>query len=156
MLLEVTFMRTPLAQAIRTARRSAGLTQEQLGRRLGLQGRAIHRWECDETAPRRGHRRKLLEVLGGVDPGLLGQLTSALAPAQGNASSVAPAAPAPAASVSPTTALELCLFRMADELDLPPRKVRTPLSRLLKRVRAANLTLEALQQHLDAAIANAP
>jgi transcriptional regulator with XRE-family HTH domain len=36
-------MQTDLAVAIRESRRAAGLTQEQLGRRLGLRGRAVYR-----------------------------------------------------------------------------------------------------------------
>jgi hypothetical protein len=39
--------------------------------------------------------------------------------------------------------LQLAVFRMADELDLPPRRLRGPLLRLLKRLRTAELSVEA-------------
>jgi hypothetical protein len=42
---------------------------------------------------------------------------------------------------------------MADELDLPPRRVRHALRRLVNRLRADKLTLEAAEQRLDEWIA---
>ena len=56
-------MQSPLAQAIRTARLASGLTQDQLGTRLGLKARAVSRWELDGSAPRRRHRRELVAVI---------------------------------------------------------------------------------------------
>ncbi len=148
-------MRTRMAHAIRAARQAACLTQKQLGMRLELKGRAVYRWERGESAPTRRHRRTLIAALNGLDPKLTAELVAAFAPSK-HGTATAPAAPLqpPTPTINPATAFELFLFRMADELDLPPRRVRTPLSRLLKRARAADLTLDALQHHLEAKIAN--
>jgi hypothetical protein len=65
------------------------------------------------------------------------------------------AAPAPsgaaasnAAPANPQAALELLIFKAADELDVPPRRVRTAVARLLDRLRAAHFTLESAEQQL--------
>jgi transcriptional regulator with XRE-family HTH domain len=139
------------------AKQAAGLTQTELGLRLGLKGRAIYRWERDDSAPTRRHHRALVAALHGLDAQLISDLTSALGSSKRNARSApVPAAPVlQAPAISPATAFELCLFRLADELDVPPRRVRAPLSRFLQRTRAAKLTLEAITQQLDTMIANA-
>jgi len=49
--------------------------------------------------------------------------------------------------------LEFAVFKMADELDVSPRRARRALSRLLERLRAANLTLEAIQLELTQVLA---
>lgn len=45
--------------------------------------------------------------------------------------------------------LEILVFRMADELDLPPRRVRGACARLLRSLRAANLTVERAEKELE-------
>jgi hypothetical protein len=49
----------------------------------------------------------------------------------------------------PGTSLELLLFRMADELDLAPRRIRGAFARLLRSMRAANLSLERAEKELE-------
>jgi transcriptional regulator with XRE-family HTH domain len=95
-------MRSKVGSSIREARRKAGLTQEHLGRRLGLKGRAIYRWERNETAPTGRHRGALIREIAAVSPEAATQLQAALDAAQSGvqagaaAAAVAqPVAPAP-------------------------------------------------------------
>jgi hypothetical protein len=45
--------------------------------------------------------------------------------------------------------LERAVFVLADELDLPPRRARGALKRLVARLREANLNVETVQSLLD-------
>jgi transcriptional regulator with XRE-family HTH domain len=143
-------LRTEWARAIRSARHAAGLTQEQLGRRLGLKGRAVYRWERLDSAPTKRHRRALIVAIQAINPaaanalaGLAASATSAAAPAP------AFAATPPVPAVDPAAAFENALFQTADELDLPARQVRRALARLFERLHEANLTLESSRQQLE-------
>ena len=144
-------MASKLAQSIRAARRAAGLTQEQLGRRLGLKGRAVYRWENDAAAPSKRNRNALVVALQAVRPDVAAWLSTAIAEAEGSA----PAAPAePAAPpIDEAAVLEYALFTMADELDLPARRVRGALKRFLENLRAGKLTLESTERRLEEWIA---
>jgi len=71
----------------------------------------------------------------------------------GPAGERAPAAPEP---IRGPAAIELALFSMADELDLPARRVRDSLMRLLRRLREVNVTLEVAQRQLEEWIAAGP
>ena len=48
---------------IRTARRRAGMTQEELAAVIGARGMAVSRWERGETRPRDGQEIALARVL---------------------------------------------------------------------------------------------
>lgn len=144
--------RSPLARALREARQSAGLTQEEFGQQLGLNGRAIYRWERDENAPTDLNLRRALQVIASLDEGAGSKLTvvianqAALSPADVPATSPIPATPAP----QMRAVIEHGVFSMADELDVAPRRVRGALSRWLRRVCEANLALEVVQREIDA------
>jgi len=147
-------MRSTLAQAIRTARLASGLTQEQLGRRLGLKGRAVYRWERDESAPRRYNRRELVHVIKAVNESAANTLATVFASEakrpRGAPAPVAAPAPAPTAPViDPKLTLELAVFALAEELDVPARRLRAGLVKLVKRMREASITLDAVQRHLE-------
>ena len=45
---------------------------------------------------------------------------------------------------------ELAVFGMADELDVPARRLRGGLIKLVKRMRETNVTLDTMQRYLDA------
>ncbi len=49
----------------------------------------------------------------------------------------------------PKLTLDLALFTMADELDIPARRLRGGLARLIKRMRETNITLDTVQRHLE-------
>lgn len=90
-------MPSKLAQSIRAARRAVGLTQDQLGRRIGLKGRAVYRWERHEATPSKRNQSAMLTAIRSVNPEVATWLTTAMASAeQKPGASPAPAAPAPA------------------------------------------------------------
>jgi transcriptional regulator with XRE-family HTH domain len=138
-----------LAQSIRWARRSAGLTQEQLGLRLGLKGRAIFRWERDQVVPSKKHREALVTALRAVNDEVATRLEQAIAVDGGERIAAAPAPP----PIDEVAILESAVFTMADELDLPPRRVRHALRGLVKRLRADKMTIDATEKRLEEWIA---
>jgi transcriptional regulator with XRE-family HTH domain len=127
-----------------------GLTQAQLGMRVGLRGRAVYRWERGASVPSRRSRRALVTVLNALNPAAASMLAEALA-VDGRSAAAAPV-PVPIAPppISEKQATELAVFAMADELDLSARRVRGSLARLLRRMRETNLTLDAAQRELHA------
>lgn len=151
-------MQSSLARAIRDARMAAGLTQEQLGSRLRLKGRAVYRWERDETTPRRRHRAALVAAIQQVNPAAGDALAAALATVSKRALHLvevtAPVA-APPAAVDTKLSFELGLFAFAEELDVPARRTRTALARLLQRWREAGVTFETAARHLQESLGSA-
>ncbi len=175
--------RLKLGASILEARRAVGLTQERLGQRLGLKGRAIYRWERNETAPSGRHRRALIREIHLLNPQAALNLQAALTAKTGksytvigepsienatmnaarNDNSKSPGGPftTPTLQVSGTTEhtssvsqiLEIAVLKMADELDLSPRRIRRALSHLLERLRDANLTLETVHVELSQLLA---
>jgi transcriptional regulator with XRE-family HTH domain len=143
--------RSLLAQALREARQTVGLTQEELGRQLGLNGRAIYRWERDETAPSDLNLRRVVQVIAALHEAAGSKLSAAIAnQAAPSASDAPPTSPLPAVSTAQSRALiERGVFNMADELDVAPRRVRSALSHWLRRVREANLALDVVQHEID-------
>lgn len=118
-------MHTQLAHTIRAARLATRLTQEQLGRRIGLKGRAVYRWERGDNEPTRRHRHALVAAIAALDRDAGAHLEVALQrpPAeQGSAPAVLPIPTPPERPAADGSTLELLLFGMADELDLPPRR----------------------------------
>ncbi|GGM74643.1 hypothetical protein GCM10012275_51670 [Longimycelium tulufanense] len=55
------------------ARKAAGLTQEELAARLGVERSTVARWEAGETSPQPWLRRGLAKILQ-IEPGRLGEL----------------------------------------------------------------------------------
>jgi transcriptional regulator with XRE-family HTH domain len=148
-------MLSPLAQAIRKARRSCGLTQAQLAARLELKARSVLRWENDRGAPTRRHQRALLQIIAEVNKPAADKLSENLV--NHGKPPPPPAAPAPSApAVDPRAYLEHAVFTMADELDMPPRRVRGSLVRFLRSVGATSLTLQSTREYLELWNANAP
>jgi transcriptional regulator with XRE-family HTH domain len=152
-------VRPTLAQAIRDARLTVRLTQQQLGARIGLKGRAIYRWERDDNAPRRRHRRALVTMIQAIDPAAASRLQAVFESHERNRKGVVlpePAPPPTPAEPTGAVALELAIFAMADELDLPPRRLRAALAKLLARVAEAGFSLDSARQHVEARVAGAP
>ncbi|HYQ17660.1 MAG TPA: hypothetical protein VEQ58_17930 [Polyangiaceae bacterium] len=147
-------MQSTLSQAIRAARVASGLTQEQLGRSVGLAGRAVYRWECDHSAPRRRHRRGLVNAISAANPAAAAALAAAFAndtkQARRAAAAAAQLAALPAAPppVDTRLVLQLAVFALADELDVPPRRLRGALVKLLARLLDAGIALDTAQQLL--------
>ncbi len=150
-------VRSKLAQSILNARKAAGLTQVQLGVRLGLKGRAVYRWERGTTSPTRRHRGELLKVIQAVNPTAASALEAVMASPSKNAGigakgadSVVSMAEPP---IDPVAAFENTLYQAADQLDVPARHLRTALVRVFARLRQTNLTFESAGQLLERQIA---
>jgi transcriptional regulator with XRE-family HTH domain len=130
-------MASILAKAIRDARQAAGLTQKQLAARLGLNERAVYRWEGAESAPKRRFRAPLVTVIQQVNPAAGAALAAALASETQGAVVAPPPPPAVPAAVNVAQATELALFAFAEELDIPAGRARVALATLQERLRAS-------------------
>jgi transcriptional regulator with XRE-family HTH domain len=137
-----------LARAIREARLTLRFTQEALGARVGVKSRAVYRWEAARAVPRPDQRRRLVTELARLDGRVADALARAFA-AHACGLSELPAQPAPTPPPDPQQ-LELAVFALADELDLPPRRLRRGLTQFLTRVLAAHYQLEGAQRALAA------
>lgn len=162
-------MPTKLSQAIWNARRQTHLTQASLGQRVGVKASTILRWEAGRSRPPARRRPALVSAITALDANAGARLLAALnadaglaAPeppprvARVDAAIAAPAGPATSPAASPPAArstLELLVYRMADELDLPPRRMRGALTRWLRSVRAAGLSFEQAERELGAWLA---
>lgn len=141
-------MATTAPQAIRLARQRAGLTQLQLGLRLGLKARAVSRWERGDSAPTKRNLAALVTAIAAVNVDVAQQLKGTLFPP--------PPSAAPAVTVAPVdkaALFEVAVYRMADELDVSPRRVRGPLIRLLRSAISAEISLPNALQQLEARVA---
>lgn len=49
---------------IRVLRQKAGMTQEQLAKKMNVDQTAVSRWETSDTKPLKKYRKKLARVLG--------------------------------------------------------------------------------------------
>ncbi|HEY5957761.1 MAG TPA: helix-turn-helix transcriptional regulator [Polyangiaceae bacterium] len=154
-----------LGPAIRKARRETNLTQAQLGKRLGIEAQTVHRWEINKAAPTPRHEREMVKVIATYSADAAAALQAVFDKARSKATPVAaappgvavpalPAAPQPASlGVGATELLQLAVFGLADDLDLPPRHVRRPLARFFESLRAAQLTFDAVELQLNSWIA---
>ncbi|HEY5956675.1 MAG TPA: helix-turn-helix transcriptional regulator [Polyangiaceae bacterium] len=149
-----------LGQAIRRARRLVNLTQAQLGTRLGIRAQSVYRWENDRAAPTPRHEREIVRVIATYSADAAGALQAAIdkthAKTAPSALTQAPTSPTPVSpqqttpvAVGPSDALQLAVFGLADDLDLPVRRVRRPLARFFDALRAVNLTFDAAGQQLN-------
>jgi transcriptional regulator with XRE-family HTH domain len=142
-------MHSQLALEIRNARRAAGLTQTQLGTRLGLKGRAVYRWERDASSPTKRHQRALVLAIQAINPAAASALATFIASAVVGGAASAVALPVAQPVVYPAAVLENALYQAADELDLPARQLRVALARLFARLRQASLTLESAGRQIE-------
>lgn len=163
---------TRLSQAIRAARLATHLTQKQLAARIGVKATAVQRWEAGRNKPPPRRRPVLASAIAALDPKVGARLQAALSldagivagelpgvdPPEAPRPSATPPARAPitsSASAQPNP-VELIVYRMADELDLPPRRMRGALTRCLRSLRATGLSLEQTERALEAWLANVP
>jgi hypothetical protein len=112
----------------------------------------VYRWETNESAPTRRHQRALVVAIQAVRPGAEAPLVAAFAALRtkpGSAPAATTPQPLPASPTQAADVLELAVLRLADELDLPARRLRRPLLRLLARLREGKLTLETTEQHIE-------
>jgi transcriptional regulator with XRE-family HTH domain len=175
-----------VAKAIRRARRACGLTQKQLGQRLGLKGgaQAVYRWERGTSAPSARRITALLAALAGLnapvadalratldrvigelsDPGSIKgadsvepgresrQTQTGAAGVASEQSSGAPgqqvAAEGKRYPLRRPFAIDYLILRMADELDVPARRLRAPLLQLLRNLHSSDFALPVVIEEL--------
>lgn len=64
----------------------------------------------------------------------------------GVASVIAPAAPPP---IETKAVFERAVFELADELDVPARRLRSGMVKLMSRMREVGISLDAAEKHLE-------
>src|SRR5262245_39784515 len=148
-------MLSSLAQGIRHARVTVGLTQEALAARLRLKARSVSRWEIDRSVPKRRHRTALVKIIGEVNQQAGAALAAVFAQDATRRGRYVVLSPAPVAVASPAPidaklAFELALFALAEELDVSPGRLRSGLVRWQQRCHEANVTFETAQQQIAA------
>ncbi len=79
---------SPLAEAIRQARKRAGLSQAELADRLGLRQSSVSQWERASTKPSTAHLLALAEHLG---ISIVDQLAGTAHPERGHPTTEPPA-----------------------------------------------------------------
>lgn len=57
-------LRSLCAQLLKSYRANNNLTQEELGKRIGVRKERVSKWECEAAAPNRSLRKKIEEELG--------------------------------------------------------------------------------------------
>lgn len=128
--------------AVCRARQLLGLTQEMLGRHLGIKARSVSRWEVGKSGPSRSHRAELVHILRGKNAAVADELAAEFArlyPVKRGAG--APPPPPPRVPPDPF-ALERSLVALADALDMAPRRARGFALDALRAVHAARFTVE--------------
>jgi len=146
-------LRSKLARAVHDARVACGLTQDQLAQYLRLKARAVSRWELARAAPTKANRRAIVATLKMLNPTVGAQFEESLVELYQKPE--ATPAPPPVPPPDPRVSFELAIFAMADELDLPPRRIRGALVRLLKRLQNTGYSLETAEKQVQAWIAEA-
>lgn len=126
--------------AVLAARRSLRLTRGAFGALVGVQWRAIGRWEEGEAEPPPKTKARLVKAVEAQKASAGRTLAAAL----GLERLVAPPPPPP----SPE-ALRLAVLRLADTLDVSPSRARRACAQLLEQARAARFTLEAAAREID-------
>lgn len=189
-----------IGRAIYRARKACGLTQKQLGLRLGLKGgpQAVYRWERAINAPTARTAKLLLNAVAALNPTAAAALEATLrnvlgeqafpsasvttstaqqarpseASHGGNATATAAqrgtqregGATSPHPPTTPEqggylfqrqVAIEYLVLRMADELDVSPRRVRIPVWNLLRRLQSKGIPLGVALQEVGALIEQA-
>lgn len=142
--------RTRHAQAVCNARAETGLTQRELGRRIGLSGRAISRWEQGVGSSTRRNRAALVMAISLVNAEAGERLKAAFEAATPDAAprEVAPE-PAPA---SHDVSVKLSLLALVHQLDVPVGRVRTALVQFCKELSRTQLTVDALGACVERAL----
>jgi transcriptional regulator with XRE-family HTH domain len=134
-------MKSAVAKAVRAARVSARLTQAQLGALLGVQGRAVCRWELGRSRVPRPRRARLLAALSTGEPSAAATLARALAAEDPFWAKRFGPAPTPAPLPPPTeaaarAAVERAVREAADHADVAASRLRTALRVLFEQLAA--------------------
>lgn len=142
-------MERKLGKAIWAARKAAKLSQKELSERLGIRAQTIRRWEWEDTFPSPTKRAALVEEILSVNPEAARKLARALDIEPNRAPAGADVAQSASTSANGSLTIDFAIFKMSDDLDATPRRVRSSVLELVKRLRAANLSMEEVERHLE-------
>jgi hypothetical protein len=138
------------------AQHEVGMTQYELGEKLGVSRRTIIRWGRNATVPAPFQVEQLAGLVraSGDDDLADGLLEAANLPIPGPAVQVVePVAPAPSpepVGPPPQQLIDAVIYAAADAADLAPRKTRLALRAALLRARELGVTAEAMVLALSA------
>ncbi len=120
-----------VAKPLLNARRALHLTQAGLGAAIGLDARTVQRWERGFSGPTRANLTRLLAYIETLDADIAATLTHEVT------GQARPAPPVPSPDV-----LMGAVLAAADELDVPARRFREALTRLLGRLHEERFSVE--------------
>ena len=129
------------------ASRALGVTQEELGRRIGVSRRSIVRWTADSGGYPSYYGPHLARAVFPRDPALAARIAGREKETLESLGLVSPAPPPPPPE-PPAHMADLVVCAAADALDVSPRAVRPALYAAFRRAREAGLTLEQVEKML--------
>jgi transcriptional regulator with XRE-family HTH domain len=135
------------ARALRAARRGLGLSQGELGARVGYSGRHLCRWEGDEIEVAWQAREPLLAALANAPLEHRTALRRALglpeaAPNLGTNDGAMKSGNASGTKVDEAASLDGLLYAAAEDLDVSPKRLRATFARLLAELLRTGMSLE--------------
>ena len=134
---------------LRAARAALGLSQEDLGARLGVSRRTLTRWEVYDALPPVGQRKHIATSFVDAPPELRAALVRSLGLGDGFDATLAASDPAGAAPVPAAAVLDGAFLGLCERIDVAPGRLRSALVDFLRRSEAAGLSLEAVRRALE-------
>lgn len=146
-------MESKLGAAIWKARRAVGLTQKELAKRLGLQEQAVRRWEWEDALPSPVNRQALVAAIAALDAEAAQKLAAVIDEELNGTASDASMAASEAARVVPRPGVveppNYAVLKMAEDLDVPPRRVRAAVMAFLNQLHDSNISIETAVHLLE-------
>jgi hypothetical protein len=142
-----------LAVVLAEARRQLRLEQGELGAKIGVQARSISRWETGLWVPLGRNHAAILKAFAEVPPPLLRELTTLLVGVDPGERNPKPSLASVEVKEGPTVAdaratMESLVFKVAEDLDIGPRGVRTAIATVLDGIERAGLSLAVARDAL--------
>jgi len=138
--------RVSFATTLRKLRLAARLRQKVLGRKLGVTGQTIGRWEKGTRGPTQKTLRLLVAIFHPIDPAS----TAKLAEARGFSLAELGIAPPPTtpttATVSLRDAVDVVVLASAESSGAPITIVRAVVGAAIRKAREMGLSLETLER----------
>jgi transcriptional regulator with XRE-family HTH domain len=135
-----------LGESLRSTRRTAGLSQDDVARRLDVCRDVVSRWESGGALPRAESRRRLVAFARSSEG------SAALRVALGDAPATPPGPPALSAEERKSR-IDDALLRAAEELDVRSRALRFAIDRVLRVAADAGLSLGEARDLIGAPVA---
>jgi DNA-binding XRE family transcriptional regulator len=133
---------------LRRARLRCVLTQRELARRVGVSWRTIFRWEDGTSAPRLRHWNAYVAAFFKADPHVAAWLVRRLRSELPPGLTLPPElVPRPVVQLD-RAALELALFRAAEELHLPAGSLRSGVVKVLEAAARGGAAVDPILRSL--------